>query len=145
MTKPSGERVTCEEEDCNKSYANKYNMKEHMKKNHQSVAQSLVTSVVNFLSPQPNKEASTNVNISAAKELFVDSEDDNVALNTAADDMELLQSEFSHELEVTMVPIMPEKEWLHNTMPAGDLSKALGQVQNINKATEKHCDNQLFT
>ena len=137
VTKPSGERVLCEEEDCNKSYANKYNMKDHMKKTHQSVVQSIVTSVVDFLSPHRNKDAFSNIDVSSPKELFVDNEEDTDALNEAGDDLEIIQTGVRHEqIELLKIPIVPEKGWLTNTMPAGELSKALGQLQNRSQTSE---------
>ena len=112
-------------------------MKEHMKKAHNSVVQTIMTSVVNFLSPQQNKEASNDINISSPKELFVDNESDDDALNEAVEDMELLQAGVRQDsIEAPMIPIVPENGCLNNTMPAGDLSRALGQVHNQNKVAE---------
>ena len=128
----SSDRVMCQEDGCNKDYASRSGMKEHMKKTHQSVVISMMQNVVNFLSPQTNKVSEVET-LTSPKELFTESDNDEEeeALNEAIDDHEIYRTaERAAQIEALKVPITPDGEWLSHTMPSGDLNQLLAQAGN---------------
>ena len=143
----TSERVKCVENDCEKDYASKSGMKDHVKKAHQSLVQ-VVQDVVNFLTPQSQK-VSEIVVLASPKELFpvADMEEDEAAIEEAGEDVDIyLATKRAEEIEAVKVPIVPDGNWLSNTLPSGDLSTMLMQVNTkttTKEAPEKVTQNQL--
>ena len=136
--KTSGERVICEQDGCGKDYASKSGMKEHMKKTHQNMVMSMVQDVVNFLSPQPVKNASQKTLHKSPKELFTACENEE---EDSTDEQVLYNAGEKHDiLEALKLPIVPGGDWLRNTLPTGDLNKMLKQVES-NKKIKNHQQN----
>ena len=130
------ERVICEQVGCGKDYASKSGMKEHMKKTHQNMVMSMVQDVVNFLSPQPVKNAAPINLTQLPKALFRASENEE---GEETDDQDLYNAGERHDMiEALKLPIVPGGDWLKKTLPSGDLQNLLKQVE-IN---EKHQEPQ---
>ena len=124
--KTSAERVICEQEGCSKDYASKSGMKDYMKKTHQNMVMSIVQDVVNFLSPQPVRNASPVGLSTSPKELFTAGE----VLYNASERIELI--------EALKQPIVPGGNWLRSTLPSGDLDNMLKQADTATKVQEPH-------
>ena len=143
----SSDRVNCEDKDCNKNYASKAGMKDHMRKTHQSVVLSLVENVVNFLSPQVDKVSEVVV-LKSPRELFTesDNEEDIEALHEACEDQEIFDAAVrADNIEALKVPIVPDGDWLSHTMPSGDLRKMLENVENKKEEASRKAPPKALT
>ena len=132
--KTSTERFMCEQDGCGKDYASKSGMKEHMKKIHQNIVLSLVQDVVNFLSPQPNKNAEPITLPKSPKELFTTNESEE---DEDTDEEDLIIAGERHDLmEALKLPIVPGGDWLRKTLPSGSLDEMLKHVHSHKKVQE---------
>ena len=123
-------KLPCPSDNCQKEYTRKQNLTNHIK----SIHQSLVQWVVNYLSPQPPKDKTSMSVLASKRELFTDSEDENADLNEALDDQEVFGvAQRYEEIEALRMPIIPDKDFLTKTLPAGQLSDMLKNVQTQNQ------------
>ena len=125
-------KLPCPSDNCQKEYTRKQNLTNHIK----SIHQSLVQGVVNYLSPQPSKDATPPIVLSSPRELFTESDDDNADLNEAVDDQEICGVAQRYEqVESLRLPIIPDGDFLTRTLPAGQLSTMLKYVQPNNQTS----------
>ena len=102
-------------------------MTKHVKNIHDSVIKDgLVQGVINFLSPRPPKDPESEVPILSQRELFQGNNDE--------DDDELLYNseERRDAINALRIQIVPDKDFLRRTLPAGELTSMLAMAQ-INK------------
>ena len=116
-------KIPCPSDNCDKEYVNKTSLTKHVKNIHDSVLKDgLLQGVMNFLSPRPSSVLNSEITDSSPKELFQE--------NDSEDDQDLYNSEERREIfEALRVPIVPDKEFLTRTLPAGELSNMLEMVQ----------------
>ena len=104
--------------------------------------------MVNYLSPQPSKDATSPIILSSPRVLFTDSDED-ADLCEAVDDQEIVAvAQRQEEIEALRVSIIPDSDFLARTLPAGQLSDMLKQVQTKDKtfrALEKNAPHTKMT
>ena len=136
-------KLPCPSDNCQKEYTRKQNLTNHIK----SIHQSLVQGVVNYLSPQPSKDTNPLTVMPSPRLLFTDNDEDNIDLNEALDDQEIVSVAQRHEeVEALRVHITPAGDFLTRTLPAGQLSSMLKHAQTnnqISRAPEKNAPQKL--
>ena len=138
-------KLSCPSDNCQKEYIRKQSLTNHIK----SIHQSLVQGVVNYLSPQPSKDATSPVILSSQRVLFTDNDEDIADLNEAVDDQEVVRVAQRHEeIEALRVSIIPDSDFLTRTLPAGQLSDMLTHVPTKNqtsRASDKNAPPKQMT